>query len=140
MRQTSRRKKAISAGLTEFIFGGLECCSRGDRYTTRVSAEDETYEGKEETPVDVIKDNAKDDLNPVILSKERVDLDDDEIEEEKLKLPKRKLKKLSRMTVAELQQKVNLINIIIIPQHWCFKRKSLQDRRGVEKPSPFKTQ
>ncbi|GFY01922.1 hypothetical protein TNCV_4796441 [Trichonephila clavipes] len=46
-----------------------------------ISAEDETYEEKDETPVDVIKDKAKDDLNPVILSKERADLDDDEIEE-----------------------------------------------------------
>ncbi|GFY57519.1 hypothetical protein TNIN_218861, partial [Trichonephila inaurata madagascariensis] len=44
-------------------------------------------------------------INPVILSKERVDLDNDEIEEEKPKLPKRKLNKLSRMTVAKLQQK-----------------------------------
>ncbi|GFX84186.1 hypothetical protein TNCV_927971 [Trichonephila clavipes] len=49
---------------------------------------------------------------------------EDEIEEEKPKLPKRKLKKLNRMTVAELQQKVNLkasSNVIIIPRHWCFK-------------------
>ncbi|GFY67766.1 hypothetical protein TNIN_246641 [Trichonephila inaurata madagascariensis] len=39
-----------------------------------VSAEDETHEEKEETSVNVIKDC----LNPSILSKERVDLDDDE--------------------------------------------------------------
>ncbi|GFY30499.1 hypothetical protein TNCV_3522621 [Trichonephila clavipes] len=51
-----------------------------------VSAEDEMFEEKEETSVDAIKD--KDDLNPVILSKERIDCDDDEIEEEKPKLPK----------------------------------------------------
>ncbi|GFY44817.1 hypothetical protein TNIN_374441 [Trichonephila inaurata madagascariensis] len=92
---------------------------------------DETYEEKAETPVDVIKDKAKDDLNPVILSKEQVDLNKDEFEEEKPKLPKRKHKKLSRVTVAELQQKVNLKasrNIIIIPQHWCFNRKSSQNR------------
>ncbi|GFV65815.1 hypothetical protein TNCV_4336951 [Trichonephila clavipes] len=36
---------------------------------------------KEEISVDVIKD--KDDLNLVILSKERIDFDEDEIEEEK---------------------------------------------------------
>ncbi|GFY50011.1 hypothetical protein TNIN_82271 [Trichonephila inaurata madagascariensis] len=48
-----------------------------------VSAEDEMVEEKEETSVDVIKD--KDDLNPVI-SKERVDFDDDEIEEENSKI------------------------------------------------------
>ncbi|GFW45988.1 uncharacterized protein TNCV_3276061 [Trichonephila clavipes] len=58
---------------------------------------------KEEISVDVIKD--KDDINPVILSKERMDFVEDEIEEEKPKLPKRKRRNLSRMTVAELQQK-----------------------------------
>ncbi|GFX71955.1 retrovirus-related Pol polyprotein from transposon 412 [Trichonephila clavipes] len=40
-------------------------------------------------------------------SKKRMDFDEDEIEEEKPKLLKRKRKNLSRMTVAELQQKVN---------------------------------
>ncbi|GFY03865.1 hypothetical protein TNCV_1196451 [Trichonephila clavipes] len=40
-----------------------------------------------------------------IWSKERIDFDEDEIEEEKPKLPERKLKKLSRMTVAESQQR-----------------------------------
>ncbi|GFS37214.1 hypothetical protein TNIN_85671 [Trichonephila inaurata madagascariensis] len=35
---------------------------------------------KEGTPVKVIKAKAKGYINPVILSKERVDLDDDEIE------------------------------------------------------------
>ncbi|GFS71570.1 hypothetical protein TNCV_5052441 [Trichonephila clavipes] len=72
------------------------------------------YEEKE-ISVDVIKD--KDDLNPLILSKERMDFDEDEIEE-KPKLPKRKRKNLSRMTVAELQQKVNLkasSNMVLIP-------------------------
>ncbi|GFW75344.1 hypothetical protein TNCV_4189981 [Trichonephila clavipes] len=58
----------------------------------QVSAEVETNEEKGETPVDVIKAKAKDDLNLVILSKERVDLDDDEIEEENPKLPKRNSK------------------------------------------------
>ncbi|GFX84242.1 hypothetical protein TNCV_3975891 [Trichonephila clavipes] len=47
--------------------------------------ENETYEGKEETPVDMIKDKAEGDINPVILSKERVNLEDDGIEEEKPK-------------------------------------------------------
>ncbi|GFW44324.1 hypothetical protein TNCV_1747531 [Trichonephila clavipes] len=61
----------------------------------------EMYEEKEEITVDVMK--YKNDLNPVILSKERMDFDEDEIEEETPKLPERKLKKLSRMTVAKLQ-------------------------------------
>ncbi|GFU92988.1 hypothetical protein TNCV_2081341 [Trichonephila clavipes] len=38
-----------------------------------ISTEDETFEEKEETPVDARKDKAKGDVNPVILSKERVD-------------------------------------------------------------------
>ncbi|GFS54459.1 uncharacterized protein TNIN_289761 [Trichonephila inaurata madagascariensis] len=96
-----------------------------------ISAEDETYEEKE-TPVDVIKDKAKGDVDPVILSKQQVDLHDEEIEEEKPKLPKRKLKKLSRMSVAKLQQKVNLkasSNILLIPQHWSFRCEYSQDKR-----------
>ncbi|GFU72271.1 hypothetical protein TNCV_4474461 [Trichonephila clavipes] len=48
-----------------------------------IYAEDETYEEKEETPVDARKAKAKGDVNLLILSKERVDLDDDEIEEKK---------------------------------------------------------
>ncbi|GFS55901.1 hypothetical protein TNIN_468751 [Trichonephila inaurata madagascariensis] len=91
---------------------------------------------RRETPVDVIKDKSKGDINPVILSKKRVDIDNDEIEEEKPKLPKRKLKKISRTTVAKLQQKVNLkasTNIALVPQHRSFKRKYSQDKEGIEK-------
>lgn len=85
--------------------------------------------------------------------------DDDMKVEEKPKLSKRKLKKLSRMTIAELKQKVNrpeLVemhdvtakdpvlllhlkssrNTVPVPRHWCFKRKYLQGKRGIEKP-PF---
>ncbi|GFT60851.1 hypothetical protein TNCV_3615821 [Trichonephila clavipes] len=107
-----------------------------DKHKMSMKTEDETYEGKEETPVDVIKDKAKGDINPVFLSKERVDLDDDESEEEKPKLPYRKPKQLSRMTGAKLQQKVNLkasSNIILVPQHWSFKRKYSQNKGGIEK-------
>ncbi|GFX30890.1 hypothetical protein TNCV_4145981 [Trichonephila clavipes] len=43
-------------------------------------------EEKKETPVNVRKDKAKGGFNPIILSKEREDLDDDEIEEKKPKL------------------------------------------------------
>ncbi|GFS33827.1 hypothetical protein TNIN_104511 [Trichonephila inaurata madagascariensis] len=35
-----------------------------------ISAEDETYEEKEEAPVDVIKDKVKEDIDPIILSKQ----------------------------------------------------------------------
>ncbi|GFR19808.1 splicing factor 3B subunit 2 [Trichonephila clavata] len=92
-------------------------------------------EGKEETPVDVIRDKVKDDINPAILSKETLDLEDDKIEEERSTLFKRKLKKLSRKTVAELEQKVNCntCDYILAFHHWCFKDK--QDKQGIEKPS-----
>ncbi|GFW36100.1 hypothetical protein TNCV_4929631 [Trichonephila clavipes] len=70
----------------------------------------------EETP-DVIKEKAKDDINPMILSKESLDLEGDEIEG-------REAKNCLKRS-AELQQKVNLKasgNIILVPRHWCFKR------------------
>ncbi|GFW18366.1 hypothetical protein TNCV_1183941 [Trichonephila clavipes] len=57
--------------------------SRDSSNVPLISAEDGTYEEKEETPVDMIKDKAKGDINPVILSKETLDLEDNEIEEEK---------------------------------------------------------
>lgn len=80
-------------------------------------------------------------------------------EEEKTKLSKRKLKKLTRLSVAELKQLVSrpdvvemhdvtardpklLVqlkahrNTVPVPRHWCFKRKYLQGKRGIEKP-PF---
>ncbi|XP_064480606.1 splicing factor 3B subunit 2-like isoform X2 [Ornithodoros turicata] len=87
--------------------------------------------------------------------------DDDDLGkmEEKPKLSKRKMKKLSRMSIADLKQKVNrpeLVemhdvtakdpvlllhlkssrNTVPVPRHWCFKRKYLQGKRGIEKP-PF---
>lgn len=84
---------------------------------------------------------------------------DDEKDDDKEKLSKRKLKKLTRLSVAELKQLVNrpdvvemhdvtardpklLVqlkahrNTVQVPRHWCFKRKYLQGKRGIEKP-PF---
>ncbi|GFY78027.1 CCHC-type domain-containing protein [Trichonephila inaurata madagascariensis] len=55
---------------------------------------------------------------------------------EKPKLPKRKLKELSRMSVTKLQQKVKLkasSNIVLVPQYWNFKREYSQDKRGIGK-------
>ncbi|GFX01211.1 hypothetical protein TNCV_4581771 [Trichonephila clavipes] len=52
------------------------------------------------------------------------------------KLSKRKLKKLSRITIAKLQQKVNFkasSNIVLAPQHWSFKRKYSQNKSGIRK-------
>ncbi|GFS47984.1 hypothetical protein TNIN_140021 [Trichonephila inaurata madagascariensis] len=45
-------------------------------------------------------------------------------------------KKLSRMTVAKLQQKENLrasSNIALIPQNWSLRREYSQDKRGRER-------
>uniref|UniRef100_A0A1A9WXL4 PSP proline-rich domain-containing protein n=1 Tax=Glossina brevipalpis TaxID=37001 RepID=A0A1A9WXL4_9MUSC len=84
---------------------------------------------------------------------------EEENKEEKEKLSKRKLKKLTRLSVAELKQLVSrpdvvemhdvtardpklLVqlkayrNTVQVPRHWCFKRKYLQGKRGIEKP-PF---
>lgn len=80
-------------------------------------------------------------------------------EEETPKLSKKRMKKLTRLSVAELKQLVNrpdvvemhdvcardpklLIslksyrNSVPVPRHWCAKRKYLQGKRGLEKP-PF---
>lgn len=84
---------------------------------------------------------------------------DDEKKDDKERLSKRKLKKLTRLSVAELKQLVHrpdvvemhdvtardpklLVqlkahrNTVQVPRHWCFKRKYLQGKRGIEKP-PF---
>uniref|UniRef100_A0A8C9XQW4 Splicing factor 3b, subunit 2 n=1 Tax=Sander lucioperca TaxID=283035 RepID=A0A8C9XQW4_SANLU len=75
------------------------------------------------------------------------------------KLSKKKLRRMNRLTVAELKQLVarpdvvemhdvtaqepKLLvhlkatrNTVPVPRHWCFKRKYLQGKRGIEKP-PF---
>ncbi|XP_053689978.1 splicing factor 3B subunit 2 isoform X2 [Sabethes cyaneus] len=85
-----------------------------------------------------------------------MDVDD---KDEKERISKRKMKKLTRLSVAELKQLVArpdvvemhdvtardpklLIqlkshrNTVQVPRHWCFKRKYLQGKRGIEKP-PF---
>ncbi|GFV65727.1 uncharacterized protein TNCV_4153631 [Trichonephila clavipes] len=76
---------------------------------------DEMCEEKEEASVDVMKETAKEDINPVILSKEPVNLDD-EIEEVKQKVCFNPNLKASN-------------NIIFVQHHW---RKV---QRGVEKPT-----
>ncbi|KAM8946217.1 splicing factor 3B subunit 2 isoform 2-T2 [Pelodytes ibericus] len=87
---------------------------------------------------------------------------DSDSEDKKLdapKLSKKKLRRMNRFTVAELKQLVSrpdvvemhdvtaqdpklLVhlkgtrNSVPVPRHWCFKRKYLQGKRGIEKP-PF---
>ncbi|KAE8607820.1 hypothetical protein XENTR_v10011296 [Xenopus tropicalis] len=94
---------------------------------------------------------------------EQMDNDSDSDEEDKKqdapKLSKKKLRRMNRFTVAELKQLVSrpdvvemhdvtapdpklLVhlkgtrNSVPVPRHWCFKRKYLQGKRGIEKP-PF---
>uniref|UniRef100_A0A7N4V838 PSP proline-rich domain-containing protein n=1 Tax=Sarcophilus harrisii TaxID=9305 RepID=A0A7N4V838_SARHA len=80
-------------------------------------------------------------------------------EQKKPKLPKKRLRKRNRLTVEELKQLVarpDLVemhdvtaqdpklllhlkatrNSVPVPRHWCFKRKYLKGKRGIEKP-PF---
>eukprot|EP00800_Vazella_pourtalesii_P002583 TRINITY_DN12502_c0_g2_i1.p1 TRINITY_DN12502_c0_g2~~TRINITY_DN12502_c0_g2_i1.p1 ORF type:complete len:558 (-),score=156.00 TRINITY_DN12502_c0_g2_i1:65-1696(-) len=84
---------------------------------------------------------------------------DDDMDKEKPKLSKKKIRKMNRLTVAELKQLVerpdvvemhdvtaqdprllvylkSYRNTVPVPRHWCFKRKYLQGKRGIEKP-PF---
>ncbi|AWO97428.1 putative splicing factor 3B subunit 2 [Scophthalmus maximus] len=84
---------------------------------------------------------------------------DDEIRPDVSKMSKKKLRRMNRLTVAELKQLVarpdvvemhdvtaqepKLLvhlkatrNTVPVPRHWCFKRKYLQGKRGIEKP-PF---
>ncbi|XP_074023857.1 LOW QUALITY PROTEIN: splicing factor 3B subunit 2, partial [Numenius arquata] len=85
--------------------------------------------------------------------------DEQEKKPEVPKLSKKKLRRMNRFTVAELKQLVarpdvvemhdvtaqdpKLLvhlkatrNSVPVPRHWCFKRKYLQGKRGIEKP-PF---
>ncbi|XP_077997203.1 splicing factor 3B subunit 2-like isoform X2 [Glandiceps talaboti] len=87
------------------------------------------------------------------------DDDDDDMDDDRPKISKKKLRKLNRLSVAELKQLVTrpdvvemhdvtaqdpklLVhlkatrNTVPVPRHWCFKRKYLQGKRGIEKP-PF---
>ncbi|KAM4611815.1 splicing factor 3B subunit 2 isoform 2-T2 [Polymixia lowei] len=84
---------------------------------------------------------------------------DEEVRTDVPKLSKKKLRRMNRLTVAELKQLVarpdvvemhdvtaqepKLLvhlkatrNTVPVPRHWCFKRKYLQGKRGIEKP-PF---
>ncbi|XP_048883855.1 splicing factor 3B subunit 2 [Brienomyrus brachyistius] len=84
---------------------------------------------------------------------------DEEARPDVPKMSKKKLRRMNRLTVAELKQLVarpdvvemhdvtaqepKLLvhlkatrNTVPVPRHWCFKRKYLQGKRGIEKP-PF---
>ena len=93
------------------------------------------------------------------LAEDAEDDSDAEEDDSKPKISKRKLKLMKRMSIAELKQTVSrpdvvemhdvtaknpklLVNLkaarntVPVPRHWCFKRKYLQGKRGIEKP-PF---
>ncbi|TRY83347.1 hypothetical protein DNTS_015068 [Danionella cerebrum] len=93
------------------------------------------------------------------LEKRDSDDSDEEIKKDLPKMSKKKLRRMNRLTVAELKQLVarpdvvemhdvtaqepKLLvhlkatrNTVPVPRHWCFKRKYLQGKRGIEKP-PF---
>ncbi|KAH8391525.1 hypothetical protein KR200_003089, partial [Drosophila serrata] len=112
------------------------------------SSLDSDAQAKDKKAADKLNDDEDDDGD-----------DDDEHKDDKEKLSKRKLKKLTRLSVAELKQLVSrpdvvemhdvtardpklLVqlkayrNTVQVPRHWCFKRKYLQGKRGIEKP-PF---
>lgn len=80
-----------------------------------------------------------------------VEEDDDKKDSERPKMSKKKLKKLNRLSVAELKQLVlrpdvvemydvtardpkllvhlkSCRNIVPVPRHWCYKRKYLQGK------------
>lgn len=111
----------------------------------------------EEIEAEEKTDTAKKDMAQ-IMDDEDEDMDDEK-DDGKEKMSKRKMKKLTRLSVAELKQLVNrpdvvemhditardpklLVqlkahrNTVQVPRHWCFKRKYLQGKRGIEKP-PF---
>ncbi|GFU74973.1 hypothetical protein TNCV_3752241 [Trichonephila clavipes] len=98
---------------------------------------DEICEGKEETSVDVIKETAKEDINPVILSKEPVNLEDDEIEE---LAKKEKTQKIKQNDSCQITKKVNLKasrNIVLVTQHWSFRREYSRREKLAGKQPDF---
>ncbi|XP_045613444.1 splicing factor 3B subunit 2 [Procambarus clarkii] len=125
-------------------------------------AEEEKILPKVEIPLVDINKKIGPKVPGIPLDDDDDDDDDDDLkkeEDDKPKLSKRKMKLLKRMSIAELKQTVSrpdvvemhdvtakdpklLVhlkatrNTVPVPRHWCFKRKYLQGKRGIEKP-PF---
>ncbi|XP_022663755.1 splicing factor 3B subunit 2-like isoform X2 [Varroa destructor] len=126
----------------------------------------EKFKFEEPVITEDVKDSVPDAITQKLSERKKpANLTDDEDEDEEKKdddtpkLSKKKLKQLTRMSVAELKIKVHhpeLVemhdvtskdpvflltlkatrNSVPVPRHWCFKRKYLQGKRGIEKP-PF---
>uniref|UniRef100_A0A3Q2UNX0 Splicing factor 3b, subunit 2 n=1 Tax=Fundulus heteroclitus TaxID=8078 RepID=A0A3Q2UNX0_FUNHE len=122
---------------------------------------DDVKKEKEKEPEKAEKQEAVGMLRKKGFELERKDSDDsdEEAKTDVPKLSKKKLRRMNRLTVAELKQLVarpdvvemhdvtaqepKLLvhlkatrNTVPVPRHWCFKRKYLQGKRGIEKP-PF---
>ena len=118
---------------------------------------DDVEEESKQTDVG-IHDEALKKVPKLLEADDMIELKEDE-DDGQAKLSKRKLKKLNRLSVAELKQLVtrpdvvemhdvtakdpgllvhlkSIRNTVPVPRHWCFKRKYLQGKRGIEKP-PF---
>ena len=118
---------------------------------------DDVEEESKQTDVG-IHDEALKKVPKLLEADDMIELKEDE-DDGQSKLSKRKLKKLNRLSVAELKQLVtrpdvvemhdvtakdpgllvhlkSIRNTVPVPRHWCFKRKYLQGKRGIEKP-PF---
>ena len=95
----------------------------------------------------------------VLSDEEQEEEEEDQEDSDLPKMSKKKMKKMNRLSVAELKQLVSrpdvvemhdvtardpklLVNLkatrnsVTVPRHWCFKRKYLQGKRGIEK-QPF---
>ncbi|XP_014239157.1 splicing factor 3B subunit 2 [Cimex lectularius] len=126
----------------------------------RIAEPSQTPDISKEIAAATVLGTKRTDLTKVPKLPEDDDMEENaEGKEEKPKLSKRKLKKLTRLSIAELKQLVSrpdvvemhdvtardpklLVqlkahrNTVPVPRHWCFKRKYLQGKRGIEKP-PF---
>ncbi|XP_041099308.1 splicing factor 3B subunit 2 isoform X2 [Polyodon spathula] len=125
---------------------------------------DDVKKEKEKEPEKTDKLEAAAAVKKKGFEEEKKDSDSDDDSDEDLrrdvsKMSKKKLRRMNRLTVAELKQLVarpdvvemhdvtaqepKLLvhlkatrNTVPVPRHWCFKRKYLQGKRGIEKP-PF---
>ncbi|MCJ8731291.1 hypothetical protein PDJAM_G00198000 [Pangasius djambal] len=120
---------------------------------------DDVKKEKEKEPEKTEKQEITSYKKKFLEEKKDSDDSDEETKPDVPKLSKKKLRRMNRLTVAELKQLVarpdvvemhdvtaqepKLLvhlkatrNTVPVPRHWCFKRKYLQGKRGIEKP-PF---
>lgn len=158
-------KKTKNSALTEKVEIEYvpESIEQADEVYHQFSKVFEKFKSVESERIVDDEERTKDDASDKLFERKKpveFELKDDDEDGLDSKISKRKLKQLSRMTVAELKQKVahpELVemhdvtakdpiillhlkgcrNSVPVPRHWCYKRKYLQGKRGFEKP-PFK--